>query len=88
MRKLAFRYRRVKEMYNTYKNNVGGEWARGGPPQGPRPACAIAARMDVSLTSVLLCGGRCSERLTPAGALTATLGTPTGRGTSISSPSF
>ncbi|GAB5569124.1 eyes absent homolog 2 isoform X1 [Prionailurus iriomotensis] len=23
MRKLAFRYRRVKEMYNTYKNNVG-----------------------------------------------------------------
>ncbi|XP_012519159.1 PREDICTED: eyes absent homolog 2 isoform X2 [Propithecus coquereli] len=25
MRKLAFRYRRVKEMYNTYKNNVGGK---------------------------------------------------------------
>lgn len=25
MRKLAFRYRRVKELYNTYKNNVGGE---------------------------------------------------------------
>ncbi|KAB0363350.1 hypothetical protein FD754_007506, partial [Muntiacus muntjak] len=24
MRKLAFRYRRVKELYNTYKNNVGG----------------------------------------------------------------
>nr|KAF6471269.1 EYA transcriptional coactivator and phosphatase 2 [Molossus molossus] len=24
MRKLAFRYRRVKEMYNAYKNNVGG----------------------------------------------------------------
>uniref|UniRef100_A0A8C3A6F4 Eyes absent homolog n=1 Tax=Cyclopterus lumpus TaxID=8103 RepID=A0A8C3A6F4_CYCLU len=24
MRKLAFRYRRVKEMYSTYKNNVGG----------------------------------------------------------------
>uniref|UniRef100_UPI00358F9765 eyes absent homolog 1-like isoform X2 n=1 Tax=Myxine glutinosa TaxID=7769 RepID=UPI00358F9765 len=24
MRKLAFRYRRVKEMYNSYKNNVGG----------------------------------------------------------------
>ncbi|KAM7090991.1 protein phosphatase EYA2 isoform X5 [Mycteria americana] len=24
MRKLAFRYRRVKDMYNTYKNNVGG----------------------------------------------------------------
>lgn len=27
MRKLAFRYRRVKEIYNTYKNNVGGERA-------------------------------------------------------------
>lgn len=26
MRKLAFRYRRVKEIYNTYKNNVGGKW--------------------------------------------------------------
>lgn len=25
MRKLAFRYRRVKEMYSTYKNNVGGK---------------------------------------------------------------
>lgn len=25
MRKLAFRYRRVKEIYSTYKNNVGGE---------------------------------------------------------------
>lgn len=31
MRKLAFRYRRVKEMYNTYKNNVGGEWPPGHP---------------------------------------------------------
>lgn len=26
MRKLAFRYRRVKELYNTYKNNIGGEF--------------------------------------------------------------
>ena len=25
MRKLAFRYRRIKEMYNSYRNNVGGE---------------------------------------------------------------
>lgn len=25
MRKLAFRYRRVKELYSTYKNNVGGK---------------------------------------------------------------
>lgn len=35
MRKLAFRYRRVKEMYNTYKNNVGGEWAGRGLPSVP-----------------------------------------------------
>lgn len=25
MRKLAFRYRRLKEIYNNYKGNVGGE---------------------------------------------------------------
>lgn len=24
MRKLAFRYRRIKELYNTYRSNVGG----------------------------------------------------------------
>jgi len=24
MRKLAFRYRRIKEIYTTYRNNVGG----------------------------------------------------------------
>lgn len=30
MRKLAFRYRRVKEIYTTYKNNVGGN-----PQQAP-----------------------------------------------------
>lgn len=27
MRKLAFRYRRLKEIYNNYKANVGGESA-------------------------------------------------------------
>lgn len=25
MRKLAFRYRRIKEIYSSYRNNVGGE---------------------------------------------------------------
>lgn len=25
MRKLAFRYRRIKEIYNSYRNNVGGK---------------------------------------------------------------
>ena len=29
MRKLAFRYRRLKEIYNSYKGNVGGEPERG-----------------------------------------------------------
>jgi len=24
MRKLAFRYRRIKEIYTTYRNNIGG----------------------------------------------------------------
>ena len=24
MRKLAFRYRRIKELYQTYRNNIGG----------------------------------------------------------------
>lgn len=31
MRKLAFRYRRLKEIYNTYKGNVGGEFAKHRP---------------------------------------------------------
>lgn len=34
MRKLAFRYRRVKEMYNTYRNNVGGECPEMGESRG------------------------------------------------------
>ena len=34
MRKLAFRYRRVKEIYTTYKNNVGGN-----PQQAVLPLC-------------------------------------------------
>ena len=25
MRKLAYRYRRIKEVYNSYRNNVGGK---------------------------------------------------------------
>ena len=30
MRKLAFRYRRLKEIYNGYKGNVGGECVQQG----------------------------------------------------------
>lgn len=33
MRKLAFRYRRLKEIYSSYKGNVGGEF---GPQSGSR----------------------------------------------------
>ena len=37
MRKLAFRYRRVKEIYTTYKNNVGGN---------PRRAAALCTDLS------------------------------------------
>lgn len=30
MRKLAFRYRRLKEIYNSYKGNVGGKFTSAG----------------------------------------------------------
>ena len=61
MRKLAFRYRRVKEMYNTYKNNVGGERAGGGGGGRPRrseglPAWARGAPPD---QRELIESGRC-----------------------------
>lgn len=51
MRKLAFRYRRVKEMYNTYKNNVGGEWSK-----APAPPRAAGGRGG---------GGDCPAQATP-----------------------
>lgn len=35
MRKLAFRYRRVKEIYTTYKNNVGGNSQQAVPLRTP-----------------------------------------------------
>ena len=44
MRKLAFRYRRVKEMYNTYKNNVGGERAGERAVDGARRVCLPGPR--------------------------------------------
>lgn len=44
MRKLAFRYRRVKEIYTTYKNNVGGN------PQRAWPFCPdVSRRVGVSV---------------------------------------
>lgn len=36
MRKLAFRYRRLKEIYNGYKGNVGGELTHMEKTQGDR----------------------------------------------------
>lgn len=48
MRKLAFRYRRLKEIYNGYKANVGGECV-----------CATATRRDthMPLMGLRLCCG-------------------------------
>ncbi|NXR14592.1 EYA1 protein, partial [Semnornis frantzii] len=56
MRKLAFRYRRVKEIYNSYKNNVGGK--RLGRAYRPRAAwlqlrAEIEALTDSWLTLAL-----------------------------------
>ena len=78
MRKLAFRYRRVKEMYNTYKNNVGGERAGGGGGGAPTAlrgsACLGPGRTPgpkgthrewtLSLTPHL-CGARLQEARRP-----------------------
>lgn len=36
MRKLAFRYRRLKEIYNSYKGNVGGELTQADETHGDR----------------------------------------------------
>uniref|UniRef100_A0A3Q1IAT6 Eyes absent homolog n=1 Tax=Anabas testudineus TaxID=64144 RepID=A0A3Q1IAT6_ANATE len=44
MRKLAFRYRRVKEIYTTYKNNVGGN-----------PQKALLFRTDLSCRNESAC---------------------------------
>lgn len=38
MRKLAFRYRRVREIYDKYKTNVGGECCHA-------PGCEIPSRV-------------------------------------------
>uniref|UniRef100_A0A672NJ82 Eyes absent homolog n=1 Tax=Sinocyclocheilus grahami TaxID=75366 RepID=A0A672NJ82_SINGR len=46
MRKLAFRYRRVKEIYNTYKNNVGGE------KRTPQHSTPLTQQIDPLLTYV------------------------------------
>lgn len=43
MRKLAFRYRRVKELYTTYKNNVGGKLIGANLKLRPRDAMSSPA---------------------------------------------
>lgn len=48
MRKLAFRYRRVKEMYNTYKNNVGGKCQWPGNQQGLSSSQKLETLWDIS----------------------------------------
>lgn len=49
MRKLAFRYRRVKEIYTTYKNNVGGNQA----------TLLCSDHLEISLQMPSLCGRLC-----------------------------
>ena len=89
MRKLAFRYRRVKEMYNTYKNNVGGEWAGerlaalvpGLPLLGLHPGPReIHLGGPLSLRSHRLCAGHCSDRVADICSLGGTLTVSPGRG--------
>lgn len=54
MRKLAFRYRRVKEVYNTYKNNIGGKCGtcvrRSG---GPGPLVSFMNYIEAGFRTVL-----------------------------------
>lgn len=51
MRKLAFRYRRVKEIYTTYKNNVGGN-----PWQAELPCTDFLSRNDFAhVRSLIMC---------------------------------
>ena len=49
MRKLAFRYRRIKEIYTTYRNNVGGlsVFSR-------CPACACFLTFDSGVICICL----------------------------------
>lgn len=59
MRKLAFRYRRVKEIYTTYKNNVGGN------PQYTAPLNTVESTYMLSLCGnvsvcVLVCMLTCT----------------------------
>ncbi|KAG5842939.1 hypothetical protein ANANG_G00183080 [Anguilla anguilla] len=44
MRKLAFRYRRLREIYNSYKSNVGGRRGGGGTHRSRNASGACAAR--------------------------------------------
>lgn len=75
MRKLAFRYRRVKEIYTTYKNNVGGN-----PSTGSAVLCRtvalkmtfpptvwVFACLSVSACSTFVCACSVSTHATPLG---------------------
>nr|QRF78318.1 Eya [Euperipatoides kanangrensis] len=55
MRKLAFRYRRIKEIYNSYRNNVGGLLGPAKREQWLQLRSEIEAMTDSWLTLALKC---------------------------------
>ncbi|GAB6022270.1 Eyes absent 1 [Chamberlinius hualienensis] len=55
MRKLAFRYRRIKEIYNSYRNNVGGLLGQNLREQWLELRSDIEALTDNWLTMALKC---------------------------------
>lgn len=73
MRKLAFRYRRVKEMYNTYKNNVGGEYRE---PRASEEGKLVG--MDAVNSVSLLCQAQAERFTISTSPLNATPTTPFG----------
>lgn len=55
MRKLAFRYRKIKEMYNNYRNNVGGLLGAAKQEQWLQLRSEIEVLTDNWLTSAVKC---------------------------------
>ncbi|XP_017887969.1 eyes absent homolog 4 isoform X2 [Ceratina calcarata] len=55
MRKLAFRYRKIKEIYNNYRNNVGGLLGAAKQEQWLQLRSEIEALTDNWLTSAVKC---------------------------------
>lgn len=74
MRKLAFRYRRVKEIYTTYKNNVGGN-----PQQADLlPLVEICLQMPLIMWAGFFCV--CESARVHVCVLKSSHATPLGQG--------